>query len=79
MRLPQQGFRRGTARRRRTDPLAWAIVGLTFVFAFALVLAPRGSLVLSPMEHAQRQAEARQHAASGAISGLAGAWEQAQD
>jgi hypothetical protein len=71
----------GQAVRRRADLLAWAIVAFAFAFGFGLLLQPSGSFVLSPMEHAQRQAEARERTlvVTGASEGLAGAWPMVAD
>jgi hypothetical protein len=49
----------GESGRRRPDLLAWIVVVLAFAFGFGILLQPSGSLVLSPMEHARLQAEAR--------------------
>jgi hypothetical protein len=69
------------AARKRTDLLAWAVVAFAFAFGFGLLLQPSGSFVLSPMEHAQRQAEARERTliVTGASEGLAGAWPMVAD
>lgn len=68
--------RRAAVGRRGPDIIAWVVVVLAFAFGFGLLLQPSRSFVLSPMEHAQRQTDARDRTVTvnEASDGLAAAW-----